>query len=117
VLSLRETLQAQEAHVDVLEARLLDGTDDIDTLLDQLRSAHAKKAKVSATLNRKTTALGVSERDDLRRLVNSAFLRVRMNARALKHRIRDRLRHRKFELERLERSYWHTVNGMLPIWL
>jgi hypothetical protein len=34
-----------------------------------------------------------------------------MNARSLKHRIRDRLRQRKFELEKLERAYRHTVNG------
>ncbi|KII83461.1 hypothetical protein PLICRDRAFT_84861, partial [Plicaturopsis crispa FD-325 SS-3] len=33
-----------------------------------------------------------------------------MNARALKKRIRDRLRQRKFELERLEREYRNTVN-------
>jgi hypothetical protein len=34
-----------------------------------------------------------------------------MNACALKARLRDRLRQRKFELERLERSYRITVNG------
>lgn len=34
-----------------------------------------------------------------------------MNARALKQRIRYRLWQRKFEIERLERAYWHTVNG------
>ena len=35
-----------------------------------------------------------------------------MNACALKARIRDHLRQRKFELERLERSYRKTVNGV-----
>lgn len=34
-----------------------------------------------------------------------------MNALALKQRLRDRLRQRKFELEKLERSYRRTVNG------
>jgi hypothetical protein len=101
--------------LNVLEARLLSGTDDINVLSEQLKSTRAQIAKVSAVLDRKVAALGVSEKEDLRKLVNSAFLRIRMNARALKQRIRDRLRQRKFELERLERSYRHTVNGTLPI--
>jgi hypothetical protein len=103
VLCLWDTLQAQEVHVDALEARLLEGTDDINALSEQLQSACTK---VSATL-------GISECNDLRKLLNSTFLRVRMNARALKSQIHDCLRQWKFELERLEHSYLHTVNGML----
>ena len=34
-----------------------------------------------------------------------------MNARALKIRLREKLRFRKFELDRLERSFRHQVNG------
>jgi hypothetical protein len=41
----------------------------------------------------------------------SAYLCIRMNARSLKHRIHDRLCQHKFELEKLERAYRHTVNG------
>jgi SOS response regulatory protein OraA/RecX len=57
------------------------------------------------------SALGVNEKQELRGLEEDPFLRVRMNALALKQRIRDRLRHRKFEMSRMERSYRHSVNG------
>jgi hypothetical protein len=36
-----------------------------------------------------------------------------MNARAIKTRIRDRLRQQKFKIERLECSYRHVINGKL----
>jgi hypothetical protein len=39
------------------------------------------------------------------------YLQATLNARALKIRIRERVRHRKFEIERLERSYRNTING------
>ena len=45
-------------------------------------------------------------------LRNDAFLRLRMNALALKQRIRDRLRQRKFEIDKLERSYRRSANGL-----
>ena len=56
-------------------------------------------------------ALGVNEKQELRGLEENPFLRVRMNALALKQWLRDRLRHRKFEMSRMERSYRHSVNG------
>jgi hypothetical protein len=99
-----------------LEAKLESGfeKDDVDitefTLL--LHEARDKVSRIRKTLRRKTEALGVDERLDLRKLTNDLFLRLRMNARALKKRIRDRLRQRKFELERLERAYRASVNGM-----
>jgi len=34
-----------------------------------------------------------------------------MNAQSLKRRIHDRLRQRKFKLEKPERAYRHTING------
>jgi len=46
--------------------------------------------------------LGVREQADLRKLQHDVFLRLRMNALALKQRLRDRLRQRKFEIKRLE---------------
>jgi hypothetical protein len=39
------------------------------------------------------------------------FLQVRMNARALKARLRDRLRQQKFEMDRVERSHRKTASG------
>lgn len=64
-------------------------------------------------------ALGVDDRVQLKRLANNPFISARMNARALKIRLRQKLRSRKFELDRLERSFRHQVNGkpLSPAWL
>lgn len=55
--------------------------------------------------------LGVTAQQELKGLKENPFLRARMNALALKQRLRDRLRQRKFEMNRMERSYQHSMNG------
>jgi hypothetical protein len=115
ILALRTTLSTHESTINVLEAKLESGleNDHVDIMeftmiLDETR---AKVSRIRTTLQRKIQALGVDDRLDLRKLTNDVFLRLRMNARALKKRIRDRLRQRKFELERLERAYRVSANG------
>lgn len=66
---------------------------------------------MSDTIRKKRAALGVGQRTALRRIQEDEFLQLRVNALALKTRIRDRLRQRKFEREPLERSYRHIRNG------
>lgn len=81
---------------------------DVPEKLERLRAQHSRFVD---SLRRKRAALGVDERAHLALLRQNNFLRIRMNARALKHRIRNRLRQRKFELEMLERAYRQTING------
>lgn len=78
----------------------------------ELEDARAHCTRISESLCRKT-ALGVDQHANLMAISKSKFLHLRMNARALKRRIRDKLRQRKFELEKLERAYRHTINGKL----
>lgn len=40
-----------------------------------------------------------------RHLVSSPFIQLRMNALAIKTRLREKIRARKFELDRVERSF------------
>lgn len=111
---MRKNRDAVQAHVDDLRKRLADSTSEsweivtleleLDMVLKSLRSAQSKVTKMDASL-------GVDERNALRHLVNSPFLTKRLNARALKTRIRERLRSRKFELDRLERSYRKQRSG------
>jgi len=95
-----------------LEEQLLGGNSQIDyQQLDlQLSEARTKRARIVTSIMRKRAALGVDERTQLARLTKNKYLQLRMNARALKQRIRDRLRQRKFELDRFERSYRQTTN-------
>jgi hypothetical protein len=112
ILALESTLGLQKKTITKLEATLaLGDLDDITELSEQLQDAREHYQNLETGLRRKRAQLGVTEQEDLTRLRNDAFLRLRMNALALKQRVRDRLRHRKFEIERLERSYRHSVNG------
>ncbi|KAE9383043.1 hypothetical protein BT96DRAFT_770065, partial [Gymnopus androsaceus JB14] len=71
---------------------------ELETAVQTLRKAEIR-------LKKKEEALGVTARQQLQHLIKSPFLTKKMNARALKTRIRERLRSRKFELDRLERSF------------
>jgi hypothetical protein len=115
VMALQEALAIQKKTVDVMEATLEEGLDnydgDVTEFMVLLEEARAKASRIRETFRRKKMALGVDGRLNLQRLTNNAFLHLRMNAHALKKRVRDRLRQRKFELEHLERAYRRTSNG------
>lgn len=55
--------------------------------------------------------LGVEELADVKRFKNSKFYTLRVNAYALLLRIRQRMKNRRFELDRYERSFRSAVNG------
>ncbi|THU94400.1 hypothetical protein K435DRAFT_820010 [Dendrothele bispora CBS 962.96] len=61
--------------------------------------------KATDKLRKKERALGAHEKTQLHRLINNSYVQKRMNALALKSRLRSRVQARKFELDRLERSY------------
>ncbi|KAG6821650.1 hypothetical protein H0H92_001640, partial [Tricholoma furcatifolium] len=61
-------------------------------------------------IKRKEATLGVDERADLQALVINPYLTTMLNALAVKQRLRDKLRSRKFEMDRVERSFRKQVN-------
>lgn len=77
---------------------------DLETTLQKLRTAQHKVTKAES-------ALDLGARKEICHLLNSPFLTKKMNARALKIRIRERLRSLIFELDRLERSYRKQRSG------
>ncbi|KAG6904977.1 hypothetical protein DXG01_005855 [Tephrocybe rancida] len=91
--------------------------EDENTPLDEYTEAKTKLESVCLRLRDLTTkiqdkqsALGVADRARLEKLLNDPFLTAQMNALALKQRLRDRLRSRKFELDQLECSFHKQVN-------
>ncbi|KAJ7799049.1 hypothetical protein B0H14DRAFT_3491976 [Mycena olivaceomarginata] len=54
--------------------------------------------------------LGVTKHAELQELVKSEYMRLRINARALKLRLRERLRARKFEMDVMECAYRRLMN-------
>ncbi|KAG2106897.1 hypothetical protein BD769DRAFT_1630671 [Suillus cothurnatus] len=111
ILALEKTLDAHETSVRELEMQLYVGA--VANVVEfnlQLADARSRRAKIADTLRRRKATLGPQGQADLMTMKNDIFLTIRLNARTVKTRIRDRLRQRKFELERLERLYRATVN-------
>ena len=112
ILSLEKSLIEIDGALRRMETQLCMG--NIDNLTEhnlRLIEERAHRSRVADTLSRWKTRLGISQRTRLEQLRRNIYLQVRLDAQALKTRIRERLRQRKFEIEKLERSYRQTVNG------
>ncbi|KAG1745669.1 hypothetical protein EDB19DRAFT_1894353 [Suillus lakei] len=111
ILSLEKSLVEIDGALRRMETQLCMG--NIDNLTEhnlRLIEERAHRSRVADTLSRWKTRLGISQRTRLEQLRRNVYLQVRLDAQALKTRIRERLRQRKFEIEKLERSYRQTVN-------
>ena len=120
LLVLETRLKGSQNRLKILDNKLASSHDTSDVLDITVESLECQQtcARLSALIRSKRDTLGVSEKAQLRRLKNNEFLQVKLNARAVKTRLRNRLHQRKFELERLERSYRQTLSGMsryLPV--
>ena len=97
----------------IQSGRYQDGWDvsEVRVILSELKE---KCNKLERAYKSKREILGTDGRLRLDRLLGNKFLKVRINALALKKRLRTRLQQRKFELDGLERAYRKTnTNGML----
>jgi len=114
---LRQLLDNLDATIGALENRIIqsDPSHDIsaDDVVSQLQQAREKRASAVASLRRKSSALGITQRTNLTRVMKDDFARLRMAAYLLKQRIRNKLQQRKFEIRHREQSYRNAVNGML----
>ncbi|KAJ7083561.1 hypothetical protein C8R44DRAFT_753418 [Mycena epipterygia] len=109
VLALRDAKAIRQARVTESEAAALDAIDaeNADAIVHTkvaLKSARKALFKVKEQLARKELTLGVADRSELKKLAKSKYMELRMNAQAVKMRLRDRLRKHKFERDRIERS-------------
>ncbi|KZP06311.1 hypothetical protein FIBSPDRAFT_914718 [Athelia psychrophila] len=112
ILALDDSIQAEQAAIARLQDSYGSSLVDVVALQEALTRARAYLLKLQTDRHRKYVSLGVSQTTMLHKLKQSKYLLARMNALALKHRLRDRLRQRKFEMERLERSYRRTMNDI-----
>ncbi|KAJ7679817.1 hypothetical protein B0H17DRAFT_1206333 [Mycena rosella] len=114
VMLLRTALKVRKTQVIQIRHKFLDAVEeeDPDAAGYEVELAAAEEAQATAErhLRNKEDALGVSQRQALHTLATSQYLRLRMNAHALKRRLRDRLQSRKFKLDRMERSFRRLVN-------
>ncbi|THU79970.1 hypothetical protein K435DRAFT_696684 [Dendrothele bispora CBS 962.96] len=111
---LRKNVEVYEQRVADLEVVLLSNysrTDQRAMAGEDIQKAKADLVKARQRLTNQEKSLGIPERRQLKHLMESPFLTKRMNALSLKMRLRERLRARKFELDRLERSYRKQRSG------
>ncbi|KAJ7289894.1 hypothetical protein C8J57DRAFT_1214211 [Mycena rebaudengoi] len=116
VVLLQAAIKTRKQQVREYRTAYLDAVDeeDEDAHMHQVRFETAEIALVvaQANLKKKRDALGITDLRRLKNLENDKFIGLRMNARALKQRLRDRLRSRKFELDRVERSCRRLLNDV-----
>ena len=109
-------LDSAKCEVKDLQGILESGDYGIDTSVMevsmQMEELEGMCLRLNNTIAKKKKTLDVDERHNLSKLLNNKFLKLRVNALALKKRIRTRLCQRKFELEGLERAYRGTANSM-----
>ena len=114
ILALAKNCDEYKDHIDELETMILGGTypegSSLDDIQEDLEESKTKLAKLRTSITNKRSKLSVDGRLNLTKLIGNTFLKQRMNALALKQRLRDRLRNRKFELENIARAYRNTVN-------
>ncbi|KAJ7687632.1 hypothetical protein B0H17DRAFT_1136182 [Mycena rosella] len=108
VLASRDAVAIHNAQVTECEASVLDTIEDdsgnnIVHCKVALETVQAALKKSKERLTHQELALGVGDRAALTNLAKSKYLELRMNVQALKTRLRDRLRARKFEHNRVER--------------
>ena len=109
ILALYTAKKSFSAELGGLDDQLISGIygDDmsVEDVLAARKAIMKKQGVIDANIKTKKKRLGVKDQEDLKKLVGNKFLQLKLNARALKQRLRDHLRNRKFELEGLERAY------------
>ncbi|KDR65453.1 hypothetical protein GALMADRAFT_81864, partial [Galerina marginata CBS 339.88] len=114
ILALTKSLENDKRSLRQLNDMLVDGEygDGLDptSVAESIDELTIKVQKNQKAIAYKKGKLSVDGRLNLNNLMGNEFLKIRMNALALKQRIRDRLRQRKFEIESLERAYRNTMN-------
>ncbi|KAG6904446.1 hypothetical protein DXG01_009881, partial [Tephrocybe rancida] len=114
LLQMRETRDRLKKREREYDALIEDEATPMDEYIEakaDLESVRVRLQDLNTRIRNKQSVLGVTDRARLRNLMNNPFLTARMNALALKQRLRDQLRARKFEMERLERSFHKQVNA------
>lgn len=87
-----------------MERKAQTGTaQEIQTSEAEVESLTAVITKLEGNITQQTLALGITAKGKLSRLKGNQFLRLRMNALALREKIVQNLISRRFEMERLER--------------
>ncbi|KAG6835438.1 hypothetical protein H0H93_001459, partial [Arthromyces matolae] len=108
---LRDDLKKRERGCDSVLQNTQTPQDIYDDTLVELDKIRDRFQEVTSKIRSKQAALGVNDRHRLEKWISNEYIGTLMKVRALKLRLREKLRARKFELDRVERSFRHQVNN------
>ena len=103
IIALEDREEALNEEIEDLEEGLHNNDGDVEELTVQMEVLRKELGRVILAVQRKKRGLSVGDRADWRRLRDNKFLALRMNTLAVKQRLRDRLRMRRFEIDALKR--------------
>ncbi|KAK7435870.1 hypothetical protein VKT23_019401 [Stygiomarasmius scandens] len=113
-LRLNEALDVLEKKISDLENVILSKTAEryqTVTAYEELMKARKARDEARIKLSQKERSLGTSDKIELRKLINDPYITKRLNALAVKTRLRQKLEARKFALTRLERCFRKQRSG------
>ncbi|EIN12249.1 hypothetical protein PUNSTDRAFT_60254, partial [Punctularia strigosozonata HHB-11173 SS5] len=102
ILNLEQIIRILEKQMKQLETSILAGESTDETRM-QLTEVEDRLARTQLSAKKYRAKLDIQTRSKVDRLRGNQYLNNRVNALALKTRIRDRLRQRKFEFSRVDR--------------
>lgn len=109
----RDTIRSRIRELQNLIADPTSADYEVAIAESDLKKDEERLARITVLVKSKERALGIDGRRALDRLMNDPYINDRMNARALKIHIRQKLTSRKFEWDRIERRLWGQINGKL----
>ncbi|KAG6834804.1 hypothetical protein H0H93_007291 [Arthromyces matolae] len=114
ILRLEDVVDDLKVRVSECDSILEDPSTPADEFADVRHESASTRNRIKTlkeNIRQKRRALGINDLERLNELRNNPYIAKRVNALALKNRLKERLRARKFELDRLERAYRYQANG------
>ncbi|EDR05525.1 uncharacterized protein LACBIDRAFT_302740 [Laccaria bicolor S238N-H82] len=115
ILELKEQIQSYKREVNQFENMIQSGNYqgewDLAEVKLQIEELNEKCKKAEVARRTKHTSLSVDGHLSLDHLLGNKFLQIRVNALALKKRLRNCLQQRKFEIDGLERAHRKTTTN------
>lgn len=105
IVTLMELSDTLAKDIRAIDQKIAEGSGELDELMEARTQSRLRQVQVDEQVASKRAALGVEDRQDLRKLVKDKYLQLRLKTLAVKERLRAKLQGRKFELERVERAY------------
>jgi len=104
IITLPDRLSVIEGHVKTLQNSISqDGDIDMNDAVEELDSLMTQEQGLKSSIEKKIDGLSIGDRKDWKRLEGNKFLAMRMKALAVKRRLRERVRMRRFEINALQR--------------